>query len=112
MEMKLTPAPQNSVPTPQVLREPPAPPLRVPDLILPVPDDRVLIQRIAQVEYTDRSRWTGTYWIFLVKCIGQAPTWVRATAEEGTYEEIEDQPDDTQEEPNQAAGGLTGPVPG
>lgn len=108
MEMKLTPS--SAVSKAPVLMEPerreklPG----VPDLYLPCPGNVVLTQRRQFVEYTNTARWTGTEWIFLVVYENGKTGWIKETPEEGTYEELEDQPS---EEPNEAASRSSGPVP-
>lgn len=109
MEMKLSPS--APIPKTPVIMEPerreqvPG----VPDLFLPIPDCIVLIQRRQSIKYTDTARWTGTEWIFLVVYQDNTMAWIKETPEEGTYEELEDQPS---EEPNQAVSRTTGPISG
>lgn len=71
----------------------------VPDLLLPRQDDIVLIQRREDVREPIKARWTGINWIFQVAYQSGEIRWIQETPEEGTYEELEDQPS---EEPIQA----------
>lgn len=110
MEMKLTPSDpviKNVVPIMEPERRDRM--LGVPDLYLPVLSDRVLVQRTKFIQHTNTARWTGTEWIFLVVYQDNTMAWIKETPEEGTYEELEDQPS---EEPNQAVSRSTGPISG
>lgn len=109
MEMKLSPSPQSkdAVPVPVDAGQPALSP--VPDLFLPCPGDRVLVQRTNYIKFTGTARWTGTEWIFRVAYHDNKSAWVRETPEEGTYEELEDQPS---EEPNKAVSGTARPISG
>lgn len=81
----------------------------VPDLFLPIPGCFVFIQKRITIKHADTARWTGTEWIFKVAYEDGRHAWIKETPEEGTYEELEDQPS---EEPNQTVSRTAGPVSG
>lgn len=70
----------------------------VPDLLLPQPDEEVLVQTMAKIRIADKARWTGVTWIFEVttnvgmRWITSTPEgWVECS-EEGSIEKSSSSP--------------------
>lgn len=79
----------------------------VPDLLIPPAGGVVLVERRERIRHSEKARWVGHEWLFLVTYETGSRRWIREVGEENVFEELEDQPS---EEPIQSVSGAAGPI--